>query len=163
MEKTEHIRKSHNVSYLLYHFVCPIKNRREILWNEDRVKLLKEICWEIELNYEIYFVEIGTDIDHVHFLVQSVAWESPKDIISKIKSLTWKEMFKRDKSLRWDLLWWKFWTSWYYVNTVWKYASEQTIREYVKKQWIERYYEQIVKYQLIVRDSAKKCVNRISD
>ena len=65
------IRKSHNVSVLLYHIVCPAKYRRVVFTNEvDQV--LKEVCLEIAKRYEIDFIEIGTDQDHVHFLVQSV-------------------------------------------------------------------------------------------
>ena len=145
--ETEHIKKSHNVSCILYHFVCPIKNRRKILKEENRVKLLKNICMDIERNYEIYFIEIWSDIDHVHFLIQSVPTMSPTKIITTVKSISWREMFKRDKTLRQDLLWWYFWTSWFYVNTVWLYASEQTIREYVKGQWLKD-YQQVLKYQL---------------
>jgi len=146
--ETSHINKSHNVSYLLYHFVCPIKNRRKVLWDEYRVRLLKDICKSIQTNYEIYFIEVWSDIDHVHFLIQSVPTWEPSKIIKTIKSLTWKEMFRRDKTLRKELLWWKFWTSWYYVNTVWKYWSEQSIRAYVQNQWWEREYKQILKWQL---------------
>ncbi len=58
MSKTEHIRKSHNVSCLLQYFVSPIKNRRKVLKDEKRENDLKEICKEIEENYEIYFLEI---------------------------------------------------------------------------------------------------------
>jgi putative transposase len=29
---------------------------------------LKEVCLEIEKRYEVYFLEIGADKDHVHFL-----------------------------------------------------------------------------------------------
>jgi len=32
---------------------------------------LKDICPEIVIRYEIHFLEIGTDKDHVHFLIQS--------------------------------------------------------------------------------------------
>jgi putative transposase len=146
--KSKHINKSHNVSYILYHFVCPIKNRRRVLWEEFRVNILKDICREIELNYEIYFLEVWSDIDHVHFLIQSVPMMSPKGIIWTIKSLTWQEMFKRDTTLKNDLLWWKFWTSWYYVNSVWRYTSEETIREYVRNQWENRDYKKLLKSQL---------------
>jgi len=33
---------------------------------------LRNICLEISSRYEIHFVEIGCDEDHVHFLIQSV-------------------------------------------------------------------------------------------
>ena len=32
---------------------------------------LKEVCLEIEKRYEVHFLEIGTDKDHVHFLIQT--------------------------------------------------------------------------------------------
>ena len=47
---------------------------------------LKDICLEIEKRYEIHFLEIGTDNDHVHFLVQSVPMKSPTQIIKMLKS-----------------------------------------------------------------------------
>jgi len=31
-----------------------------------------KVCLEIEKQYQVKFLEIGTDEDHVHFLVQSI-------------------------------------------------------------------------------------------
>ena len=144
----EHIRKSHNVSYILYHFVCPIKNRKKVLWSKKRQEDLKTICSDIEENYETHFLEIWADIDHVHFLLQWVPDESPREIISRIKSLSAKYLFRENPDLRKELLWGKVWTSWYYVNTVWRYGSEDMIRKYVQEQWKEKTYERIHKSQL---------------
>jgi len=49
--------------------------------------VLKDICLAIEQRYEIRFLEIGTDPDHVHFLVQSVPGYSPTKIVRTIKSI----------------------------------------------------------------------------
>ena len=46
---------------------------------------LKETCLEISKRYEMAFIEIGTDQDHVHFLVQAVPMYSPKKIVQVIK------------------------------------------------------------------------------
>jgi REP element-mobilizing transposase RayT len=73
---SEFIHKKHNVSVLLYHIVCSAKYRRAVFTPEVDEKL-KEICEQISLRYEIEFLEIGTDADHVHFLVQSVPTYSP--------------------------------------------------------------------------------------
>ena len=81
---SKHIHKQHNVSLLLYHFVCPAKYRKKI-FTESVEQSLKEVCAQIEVVYEIRFVEIGADQDHVHFLVQSVPMQSPKKIIQTIK------------------------------------------------------------------------------
>ena len=66
---SEYIHKSHNVTVLMYHLAFPAKYRR-VVFDEDVDKVLKEICLEIEKRYELKFLEIGTDKDHVHFLVQ---------------------------------------------------------------------------------------------
>ena len=80
---SEYIHKRHNVSVLLYHFVCPAKYRR-VVFSADVEKTLKEVCFEISKRYDIAFIEIGTDLDHVHFLIQSVPMESPTKIIRTV-------------------------------------------------------------------------------
>ena len=83
----------------MYHFVCPAKYRRVVFTNEVDV-VLKEVCLEISKRYEIIFLEVGTDRDHVHFLVQSVPVHSPKKLIQLIKSLVAREIFKRVPSVK---------------------------------------------------------------
>ena len=48
-------------------------------------KVLKDVCLEIEDRYEIHFLEIGTDKDHVHYLIQSVPMYSVEKIVQMIK------------------------------------------------------------------------------
>ena len=71
----------------MYHIVCPAKYRK-VIFDEKIDAVLKDICLEIEKRYDIEFLEIGTDKDHVHFLVQSVPTYSPTKIIQTIKSIT---------------------------------------------------------------------------
>ena len=66
----EYIHKSHNVSVLLYHLVFPAKYRRAVL-DESVDERVRDACLEIEKRYEMKFLEIGSDADHMHFLVQS--------------------------------------------------------------------------------------------
>ncbi len=77
----------------MYHIVCPAKYRR-VVFTPAVDQRLKETCLEIEKRYEIEFLEIGADGDHVHFLVQSVPMMSPKQIVQTIKSITAKEIFR---------------------------------------------------------------------
>ena len=139
MNESEYIHKSHNVSVLLYHFVCPAKYRRVVFSKEVDTRL-KDVCIEISKRYEMNFIEIGTDKDHVHFLVQSVPSYSPTQIITMIKSITAKEIFKKNPEVK-KLLWGgAFWTSGYFVNTVSKFGDESTITKYVREQGIEKDY-----------------------
>ena len=142
---SETIIKSHNQSVLLYHFVCPVKYRRKVFTSEVKATL-KVVCASISERYEVYFIEMGTDEDHVHFLIQSVAMLSAKQIIQMVKSLTAREIFRSHPEVK-KMLWGgSFWTSGYYVNTVGVYADENTIRKYVHNQG--RAYEQIDRNQL---------------
>ena len=100
---SEYIHKSHNVSVIMYHIVCPAKYRRVVFDEEVDIEL-KRICLEISDRFEINFLEIGTDKDHVHFLVQSVLAYSPKKVVQTIKSITAREMFKRKPSVK-QVLW----------------------------------------------------------
>ena len=130
---SKHIHKSHNVSLLLYHLVCPAKYRRKVFTGEVETTL-KNVCFEIEQRYEIHFVEIGVDEDHVHFLIQSVPTYSPKQIAQTIKSITAKEIFRLHPEVK-KLLWGgKFWTSGYYINTEGRFGNEESVKQYVHKQ-----------------------------
>jgi REP element-mobilizing transposase RayT len=141
------IRKSHNVSILIYHFVCPAKYRRAVL-DKTVDQVLKEVCLDIAARYQIEFLEIGTDRDHVHFLVQSVPTYAPTRIITIIKSLTAREIFARVPTVKKQLWGGEFWTDGYYVGTVGQHATEEVIRQYVKNQGQEKDYQQLHVQQL---------------
>ena len=64
----------------MYHIVCVAKYRREVI-TEEVDKKLRETCLGIEARYEIKFLEIGAERDHVHFLVHSVPTYSPEQIV----------------------------------------------------------------------------------
>ena len=130
---SEYIHKRHNVSVLLYHVVCPAKYRR-VVFDEEVDRVLREVCLEIAARYEIIFVEIGTDKDHVHFLVQSVPGYSPTKIVRIIKSITAREIFTRIPAVKKQLWGGEFWSKGYFVSTVGRHGSEESLRQYVQNQ-----------------------------
>jgi REP element-mobilizing transposase RayT len=130
---SKYIHKSHNVTVLIYHLVFPAKYRRAVF--DDNVdKVVKEICLEIEKRYEIRFLEIGTDKDHVHFLVQSVPTYSVRKLVTMIKSLTAREVFKECPEVKKKLWGGEFWSDGYFASTVGKHGNEEMIGKYVKNQ-----------------------------
>ena len=143
------IHKSHNVTVLLYHFVCPAKYRR-VVFSEAVDQSLKEVCLEISKRFEITFIEIGTDKDHVHFLIQSIPMISPTRIIQTVKSITAKEIFKLHPEVKEKLWGGEFWTKGFYVNTVGRHGNENTIQAYVKVQGTEKEYKKIHHQQLVL-------------
>ena len=140
MATSKYIHKSHNVSVLLYHYVCPAKYRR-VVFSESVDNTMKEVCIEISKRYEIHFLEIGTDKNHVHFLIQSVPNYSATKIITIVKSLTAKEVFRNHPEVKQKLWGGEFWTDGYFVNTVSRFGDESSISEYVRKQGLEKEYK----------------------
>jgi len=132
--------KSHNRSLLMYHIVCPTKYRK-VVFCEKVDQVLKEVCLEISNRYEIEFLEIGVDKDHVHFLVQSVPMYSPTKIVRTIKSITAREIFIRAPEVKKQLWGGEFWSKAYYVSTVGKSGDERKIANYVRNQGTGKNYK----------------------
>ena len=129
----EYNHKHHNVSILLYHLVCPAKYRR-VVFTEEVDSVLKEVCLEIGKRYEIVFIEIGVEKDHVHFLLQSVPSYSPTRLVKTVKSITAREIFNRVPTVKQQLWGGEFWTKGYFISTVGRHGDEDTIKNYVKNQ-----------------------------
>ena len=130
---SSYIHKSHNVTALVYHIVFPTKYRKVVI-NERITNTIKDTCLEIEKRYEIHFMEIGTDKDHIHILAQSVPMYNVTKIVTMIKSITAREVFKLHPEVKKALWGGEFWSDGYFASTVGKHGNEDTIANYVKRQ-----------------------------
>ena len=117
----------------MYHLVFPAKYRR-VVFDENVDAVLKDVCLAIAERYQIKFLEIGTDKDHVHFLVQSVPTYSVTKIVTMIKSLTAREIFRLCPHVKKKLWGGEFWSDGYFASTVGKHGDEGKIANYVKNQ-----------------------------
>ena len=130
--------------------MCPAKYRR-VVFDEEVDLVLKEVCLGIAVRFEIEFIEIGVDSDHVHFLVQSVPTYSPTKVARTIKSITAREIFRRVPKVKQQLWGGEFWTKGYYMSTVGQHSSEEVIRNYVRNQGQEVEEEYHVLHQQELR------------
>ena len=142
-----YIHKSHNVSVLVYHLVCPAKYRK-VVFSDKVNQELKTICKEMSERYQLHFLEIGTDNDHVHFLIQSVPTYAPTKIARIVKSITARTIFARVPEVRKQLWGGEFWSDGYFISSVGKNNTESTIQQYVKNQGTKVEYVQLHKDQL---------------
>ena len=134
----EHIYKSHNKTLLLYHLVFPVKYRKKVL-TEELEETIKGVCIEISKRYELRFIEIGLEEDHVHLLVQGIPTMTVTRIVTIIKSLSARYIFKAHPEVKKELWGGNFWTSGYYANTVGRYAGKDAIMKYIKNQGKKEY------------------------
>lgn len=95
--------------------VFPAKYRR-VVFDVLVDQVLREVCLDIEKRYQIKFLEIGTDEDHVHFLVQSVPTYSVTKIVTIIKSVTARQIFRLCPEVKKKLWGGEFWTDGYFAD-----------------------------------------------
>ncbi len=138
-QNSKYIHKSHNVTVLLYHLVPSAKYRR-VVFTKEVDQVLVSVCGEIEKRYDIRFLEIGTDDDHVHFLIQSVPMYSVTKLATIIKSLIAREVFNQCPEVKKQLWGGEFFGKGYFVNTVGQHGTENKISEYVKSPGKENEY-----------------------
>jgi len=145
---SDHNIKRHNKSLLLYHILIPLKYRKKAI-NKEVGETLIKICYGISERYEVQFVEIGYESDHVHFLVQSVPNLNVSEITKTIKSITAKQLFQKHPEIKAKLWGGNLWSSGYYANTVGQYGNEEVMRKYIERQGEQKEYKKIYDSQLM--------------
>ncbi len=113
--------------------VFPVKYRKMLL--ERRVQeVLKETSVGIAERYEIEMEALGMDGDHVHLLCGAHPKEAPGRIVQKYKSITAREIFRREPWVKEKLWGGEFWSDGYYVGTVGERGDWASVEAYVRKQ-----------------------------
>jgi REP element-mobilizing transposase RayT len=85
--------------------------------------VLRDVCLEIEKCYDLKLIEIGVDRDYVHVLVQSVPTYSVTKLVTMLKRLTAREVFKRCPQVKQQLWGGEFWSDGYFASTVGKHGE----------------------------------------
>ena len=117
-----------------------------VIFDDTVDNIIVQTCKEISKRYEINIVEIGTDGDHIHFLIQSVSSLSPATIVRIIKSITAREIYRLYPQIKRKLWGGNVWSAGYFVSTVGKKGNEEQIKNYVRNQGKE--YTEIHRGQL---------------
>ena len=142
---SRYLHRAHSVSVLLYHYVCSAKYRK-VVFDSKADEILIQTCEETSKRYDINVLELGTDGDHVHFLIQSVPTLSPTELARIIKSITARELYRLYPGLQRKLWGGNVWSAGYFVSTVSKHGNEHQIKNYVRSQGKE--YHRLYRGQL---------------
>jgi len=147
MAESRYRHKSHNVSVLLYHVVGTAKYRR-VVFSEHVDEVVRDVCLEIAQRYEMSCLEMGTDRNHMHFLIESVPTYSPTKIVQRVKSLTARPVVVRAPAVKTQLWGGEFWGDGDLVTTVGQPGNEDGIATYIRKQGKAQDYKQLHKQPL---------------
>jgi putative transposase len=132
------VRKGYHCAWQIhYHIVFPVKYRKALL-DEAVVEIIRETAIGIQERYDIEIEALGMDSDHIHVLCSGHPKLSVGRIVQILKSLTAREIFRRNPAVKEELWGGEFWTDGYYVATVGDKANWSTVEKYVRKQGKQR-------------------------
>jgi len=124
-------RAKHN---LKVHLILVCKYRKKLLKQGIETNI-KNIIRDIEINSDFEIIEMETDIDHIHLMIQYIPRVSISSIVNRIKSITTKRIWNLYQSYLQKHFWKEktFWTDGYFVCSIGE-ANPETIRNYIKNQ-----------------------------
>ena len=120
---------SHSVYQTQYHIVWGTKYRRKLLKHYVRKELIKSLYKTQRKHPTWYFVEINTDCDHVHLLMEIPPSDRLSDVVRELKVDSSSHLRKSFKFI--DRIYKEsgIWSVGYFVSTVG--LNEKTIRKYI--------------------------------
>ncbi|HEY6289276.1 MAG TPA: IS200/IS605 family transposase [Nitrospiraceae bacterium] len=133
-QRDDVVRKGAHCAWQIhYHVVFPVKYRKALL-GEAVTTIIQETAAEIAERFPIEMEAIGTDQNHIHLLCSAHPKVAPGRIVQLFKSLTAREIFRRQPAVKRVLWGGEFWSDGDYVATVGERANWQTVERYVQRQ-----------------------------
>jgi len=129
----EYSKQAHAVYYTRYHIVVSTKYRRKILKGGIAEYFRKTVRQIERYQPDLKVIEVNTDKDHFHMIMEIPPKYKVSDIISKIKGNTARRMIVKFPNL--DKVYWDFkgiWSIGYFVSTIG--LNEEVIRKYIENQ-----------------------------
>ena len=124
-------RAKHN---LKVHLILVCKYRKKLLAGDVNV-LIKNTIYKLESKSDFDIIEMESDIDHIHIMLQYIPKISISSIVNRIKSITTHRVWENNSDYLQKHFWKEktFWTDGYFVCSVGE-ANPETIRNYIANQ-----------------------------
>jgi putative transposase len=132
----------HNVSKCYYHIKITVKYRKALI-NKKTEKVILESISGIKERCAIEVSHVGFDQNHVHLLTRFLPKYSGGQVISLVKSLSAKAVFREVPEVKNELWGGEFWTDGYYIATISGKGNKAVIERYIKNQGREKDIEQL--------------------
>lgn len=117
---------------LQYHLVWCVKYRHPVLVDQVEADI-QSIIQDLANEHEITIVEIETDQDHIHLLMDCKPQHYIPNIVKVFKGVSARRLFKLHPDLKKRLWGGHLWNPSYFIATVSENTEEQ-IRTYIQNQ-----------------------------
>lgn len=115
-----------------YHIVWCVKYRHKLLYGQTE-EYLQALLRKIAEDRDIAILEMESDKDHIHLLVDCKPQHYIPDLMKALKGISARLLFKQYPELKRRLWGGHLWNPSYFVATVSENTEEQ-IRRYIQKQ-----------------------------
>ena len=115
-----------------YHLVWCVKYRHDILHGEIDADV-KALLRKIAVDNEIQIIEMESDKDHIHLLIDCKPQHVIPSIVKAFKGVSARLLFKKHPELKQRFWGGHLWNPSYFVATDSEHTEEQ-IRSYIKSQ-----------------------------
>ncbi len=124
-------RSSHNVYDTQYHLVWAPKYRKKILTGVVGERI-HELLFDIGETYRIDIEELEVSLDHVHVFCSFPPTLSITQVVTRLKSLSARAIFREYPHLRRQLWSGEFWEDGYFARTVGDRVTAEIIKRYIQ-------------------------------
>ncbi len=115
-----------------YHIVWCVKYRHDVLVGQVDVDV-KQLLSQIALNNDVVILEMESDKDHIHLLIDCKPQHYLPNIVKAFKGVSARFLFKKHPALKNRLWGGHLWNPSYFVATV-SENTEAQIRKYIQSQ-----------------------------
>ena len=124
-------RSSHNVYDTQYHLVWAPKYRKQILTGGVNGRM-RELLFEIAESYRTEVEELEVSVDHVHVFCSFPPKLSITQVVTCLKSLSARTIFREYPQLRRQLWGGEFWEDGFFARTVGDRVTAEIIKRYIQ-------------------------------
>ena len=124
-------RTSHAVYDTQYHLVWAPKYRKKILTGGVNERM-RELLLEIAESYRIEVEELEVSVDHVHVFCSFPPKLSITQVVTCLKSLSARTIFREYPQLRRQLWGGEFWEDGFFARTVGDKVTAEVIKRYIQ-------------------------------
>jgi putative transposase len=116
----------HSKSLILYHIILVTKYRHKIL----NILNVKQIFRDIENKSKFVILEMEVDVDHIHFLIQSIPTLSISQIIRRLKQESTIRIWQKYSDILSNYFWRNriLWSRGYFACTIGNVSKEMIIK-----------------------------------
>lgn len=109
-----------------------MKYRHDILYDHVEIDF-KQLLQQIAIDNNVEILEMGTDKDHIHLLIECTPQHYIPSIVKAFKGVSARLLLKEHPELKKQLWGGHLWNPSYFVATVSENTEEQ-IRKYIQNQ-----------------------------